>query len=118
MCFDYDVSPEFMTDRVVTARKDHGCGECRATIAAGEAYRYYSGKFDGHFHIHKVCRRCSYDIVRVVEDELAEGCRWDESWPPLGGLVEHLHESGLGQTRPEDVPATFRVGDLPREPVA
>jgi hypothetical protein len=117
MCFDYDDSPEFADDRVVTARKDHKFSECGAIITGGERYHYYSGKFDGHFFTHKVCRRCSYDLVRVVEDELAEGCHWGESWPPLGGLVDHLHESGFGQTRPEDVPVAFQVGDMPRQPV-
>jgi hypothetical protein len=118
MCFDIDGYAEFAAERVSVARKPHRCDECRAEIAPGEAYRCCSGKFDGHFFTHKVCRRCEYDLVRVVEHELAEGCRWGESWPPLGGLVEHLDESGMGQTQPGDVPASFRVGDEPRRPAA
>lgn len=115
MCFDYDGYPEFAQDRVVTARKPHRCNECYAMIAKGQDYYYHSGKYDGNFYSYKVCRRCSYDRVRVVEHELAEGCDWSDSWPPLGGLVQHLHDSELGQTKPEDVPASFQVGDNPRE---
>jgi hypothetical protein len=117
MCFDYDDYPEFTEDRVVTARKPHKCSECRLLIAPGEKYHYHTGKFDGNFYVEKVCRRCDYDRFRVVEHELAEGCHWNEAWPPLGGLVDHLVESEMGQTVPEDVPASFQVGDEPREPV-
>ena len=115
MCFEYDGYTEFAQDRVVKGRKTHKCGECRGSIAAGEDYYFHSGKFDGEFFTHKLCRRCAYDRTRVVEHELAEGCDWEESWPPFGGLVEHLCDSGLGQTRIEEVPASFRVGDEPRK---
>lgn len=118
MCFEYDGYSELCSNRVVVARKSHRCGECNATINSGEEYHHHSGKFDGNFYAEKVCRRCDYDRVRVVEHELAEGCRWGEAWPPLGGLVDYLRDSGIGQTAPDDVPATFRVGDLPREPTA
>jgi hypothetical protein len=119
MCFYADDgSPEFTNDRVVTARKQHRCSECHAIILKGEDYYYHSGKFDGSFYVEKVCRRCAYDRVRVVEDELAEGCDWNEAWPPFGGLVEHLQESKMGQTRHEDVPVSFKVGDPPKRPAA
>ena len=116
MCFEYDGYNEFQSDSVVTARKAHRCYECRATIEPGDKYHYHTGKFDGRFFAFKVCRRCDYDRVRVVEHELAEGCRWDEAWCPIGGLSEYLSESGMGRTRPEDVPVSFQVGDLPAYP--
>jgi hypothetical protein len=97
MCFEYDDYPEFTDDRVVAARKSHRCDECRAVISPGERYYYHSGKSCG---------------------ELAEGCHWNEAWPPLGGLAGHLIDSGMGRTPPGDVPATFQVGDLPGKPAA
>jgi hypothetical protein len=115
MCFDNDGYVEFAEDRVVKARKPHKCTECGGAIGVAEQYHHYSGKFDGHFFVEKICRRCEFDRLRVVEHELAEGCHWDEAWPPFGGLVDYLHESELGQTRTEDVPTTFRVGDMPKE---
>ena len=117
MCFEYDGETEFADDRVVTARKQHRCSECWSLILAGEKYHYHSGKFDGNFFVEKVCRRCDYDRVRVVECELSEGCHWHEAWPPLGGLVEHLQLSGMGQTPHDAVPESFNIGDLPRRPV-
>ena len=118
MCFHYDGYTEFSEDRVVTARKPHKCTECGAVIEAGDKYRYYSGKFDGIFYVEKICRRCEYDRFRVVEQELAEGCGWSSAWPPFGELVEYLGDSGMGQTAPEDVPVSFRVGDEPKHPAA
>jgi hypothetical protein len=118
MCFYYDGYHQFQDDRVVTARKAHKCAECGSAIAIGEKYHRHSGKYDGNMYTEKVCRRCDYDRIRVVEHELAEGCRWGESWPPLGGLREYLRESGMGQTKPEDVPESFQIGDQPRKPTS
>ncbi len=114
MCFYYDGYNEFEHDRVVTARKAHKCDACRTPIVPGEDYHYHTGKFDGHFFANKVCRRCCYDRVRVVEHELAEGCSWNEAWPPISELTDYLGESEMGQTKPEDVPASFQVGDMPQ----
>lgn len=118
MCFEYDGHLGFFHDRVVVARKPHRCSECHTTIAARERYHYHTGQYDGDFFAEKVCRRCDFDRVRVVEHELAEGCEWHEAWPHLGELVSHLRDSGMGQTLPEDVPDTFQVGDEPKRPVA
>ena len=117
MCFEYDGYNEFTNDKVITAKKPHRCTECRSPIESGEKYHYHTGKYDGDFFAHKICRRCDYDVIRVVEHELEEGCHHSEAWPPFGGLVEHLIESGMGQTRPEDVPESFQVGDGPKSPV-
>jgi hypothetical protein len=117
MCFhDDDDRVEFARDGVSVARKSHRCCECKGAIEAGDRYHWFTGKSNGDFFGLKTCRRCCYDRNRIVEHELAEGCEWHEAWPPWGGLVEHLAESGLGQTRPGDVPASFVVGDQPREP--
>lgn len=119
MCFDYDDGyPEFSETVIVTARKPHRCRACRGEIQPGDRYERHTGKFDGDFYSDPICRRCCYDTVRVVEHELAEGCRWHEAWPAYTELVEYLTDSGMGQTRPEDVPVGFKVGDQPRKPVA
>lgn len=116
MCFEYDETPEFTTMRVSKARKQHRCSVCRRAIVPGEVYGYYSGKFDGEFSTDHVCRRCEYDIVRIVEHELAEGCRWSEAWPAFCDVAEYLENSGLGRTPFDAVPATFKVGDRPKQP--
>jgi hypothetical protein len=116
MCFYYDDYPEFSRQEVVKARKSHKCDACRGTIEPGEQYERTSGKFEGYVSTSKMCRRCCYDRYRVVEHELAEGCRWDEAWPADSELVGYLEESEIGQTRPEDVPASFKIGDMPPLP--
>lgn len=114
MCFYYDDGyAEMTSESVPTARKDHRCHECRGVIPRGEQYKVTCGKFDGEFFTHKVCRRCCWDINRVVEHEIAEGCAWHEAWPPFGDLVEHLEQTEMGQTDPGDVPERFRCDDQP-----
>ena len=116
MCFYDDGDPvEFADNGISAARKPHRCCECKGTIVPGERHEWFTGKSGGEFFSLKSCRRCCYDRNRVVERELAEGCDWHEAWPPWGWLAEHLKDSGMGQTRPEDVPAGFVVGDRPRE---
>lgn len=114
MCFySDDDAPEMMTESTPKARKDHTCCECREVIPRGERYHLVSGKWDGNFDTFRTCRRCCFDRNRVVEHEIAEGCDWEDSWPPFGHLVGHLEESGMGQTKPEDVPVSFQAGDEP-----
>jgi hypothetical protein len=117
VCFYSDDYPEFSNVRRVKARKPHRCVSCRETIPAGEEYEHHAGKYDGFFYSDKLCRRCCYDRNRIVEHELAEGCWWDESWPSFDEMAEYLTESGMGRTPPEDVPAGFNVGDMPKRPV-
>lgn len=116
MCFDYDGEiAEFADTRIVKARKPHTCTACRGPIPAGETYERMSAMFDGAFFVDKLCRRCCYDRKRVVEHELAEGCHWSEAWPAAFDIVPYLTETGLGQTKPEDVPATYKIGYQPQE---
>lgn len=108
MCFDTETATcalEF-TPR---ARKEHRCDECRRTIAVGEVYYKLTGVCDGRGFTHKSCRRCRYDLARLVRHELDQGCHWNESFPACGELIEALCECDLGQTPPEAVPAEFSV---------
>jgi hypothetical protein len=51
--------PLFATTRVVTARKDHRCVECQATIALGDRYECTSGLWvDGGFETFRTCLAC------------------------------------------------------------
>jgi hypothetical protein len=118
MCFDYDVSPEFWSTHAAKARKPHRCEACGDSIQAGDTYQRQAGKCDGYFHSFAVCRRCCYDVVRVVEHELAEGCFWQEAWPSIDDLLTYLHQSEMGQTPRDAVPESFSVGDMPRQVVA
>jgi len=56
-CFDYD-PPEFITVKIVKARKQHKCCECGGVIGKGEEYEYISGKWD-YFDQFKTCEKCA-----------------------------------------------------------
>jgi len=57
-CFcDYD-PPEFYSQRMQTAKKEHRCEECGKPICTGETYENVSGKWDGRFDTFKTCTRC------------------------------------------------------------
>jgi hypothetical protein len=114
MCFDSEPA----TCTTVTyprARKQHRCGECRGTIAAGEVYVRVTGISDGSAFTHKECRRCCYDRKRIVQHELAEGCHWSESQPPCGHLLDALQERDMEQTPWDAMPADYQVTDSPYE---
>lgn len=106
MCFTYDDGyAECQQSETRKARKDHRCGCCKlACIHAGDQYEYRSGIFDGSPYSEKICRRCCFEIARIVAHELDEGCSWGESWPALDDVSEYLTDSGLGRTSLDAVP--------------
>lgn len=89
------VTPEFFTERRVTARKPHRCEECRRPIVPGELYVKASGKWDGNLDSFGFCLFCR-ELARQA-DARHEGV--------LGGdciafgelreaLNEHLQDEG------------------------
>ena len=55
---DTDVPAVFKEDWR-TARKQHKCCECGASIALGEHYHFAKGKWDGEWYEYKTCERCA-----------------------------------------------------------
>ena len=46
---------------ISSARKEHKCGECGRTIAAGEEYRRTEGLFEGEgWNTNRVCHHCTF----------------------------------------------------------
>lgn len=45
---------------VMSARKQHSCGECERSIEPGEQYRSTSGLFDGEWLTNNVCHHCTF----------------------------------------------------------
>lgn len=57
-CFcDFD-APSMFNARIVTARKQHKCGECARLIDTGDRYEYVCGIWSGRFETYKTCARC------------------------------------------------------------
>ena len=55
---NYDNGPDFCTESIVTARKEHKCYECGDIIKPKEQYENCSGKWDGEMKSFKTCLVC------------------------------------------------------------
>jgi len=117
MCFVYDYTPAFCREAAPKAKKTHQCTACRQTIQVGAHYRELVYAEDGAKRVvsEKWCRRCVYDLLRVVKHELEEGCAWYEAWPCAADLVEYLTQSDLGQTPEEAVPEGFTLDEFRKQ---
>ena len=107
MCFIYDGYNEFSNSRIVKAKKQHRCYECREPIVIGERYRYHVAKFEGDFSTTKTCRRCEYLRHEISKKEIELGCAYHESWAPYGEVVSSLKEYGLTLIGKDEVPVEF-----------
>lgn len=108
MCFYYDETPEFYSDKICKAKRDHACDGCRNGIVKGEFYYRASGKYDGSFYTLHVCGACELDRHRIHIIELADGCDADDSWCPPDQLGETLPEYGMDRSSREDGQRWFR----------
>jgi len=91
-CFidvDIDCYNQFHSERVVTARKDHTCCECRKTIHPGERYEYVFMVTDDIPKTYKTCYSCMEIrnaffcswYYTMVWEELWEVERWNGGIP-------------------------------------
>jgi hypothetical protein len=78
---DGDGSLEVIEDKVVKARKDHRCVECRETIAKGQKHEYIKGLWDGRFDTFRTCLSCV-----EIRNHFSCGNGWlfGEVWSQLG----------------------------------
>ena len=86
-----------LTEKRVTASKQHKCCECGRTIEVGEKYLYeaYVGPVRGDlFKVHKTCRHCE-PVRSIVMDIDSDGMFW------YGMMYEQLCESGVSQDKAE-----------------
>jgi hypothetical protein len=62
------------SDKMVNARKEHECCNCKGKIKKQELYRYIVGKFDDEIHTYKYCAECCaamvFDVKNGVIDKL------------------------------------------------
>lgn len=78
---------DFASERSVTARKAHHCGECGRTIDPGETYQRAAGCWWGDFWHQRTCSHCAAlrPMLREIDPDYYEDY--------YGGLSEHLYES-------------------------
>lgn len=96
MC-EIDFGGEYSTllsERVVRARKEHRCTECRACITVGELYTRRSSVYDGHLSAQKLCAECARDEKEFASEH---GVGWFG-----GGWLEFLSECIVGDGEDAD----------------
>jgi hypothetical protein len=64
-------------DKIVTAQKEHRCGECLSPITKGTRYRNHCGIYDGALRTYKFCDACCEAMARTMDC----GEEDDETWP-------------------------------------
>lgn len=52
-------APEFFNQKIVKARKQYRCCECRQIIPQGEVYERTSGKWNAEIMTYKTCKICA-----------------------------------------------------------
>ena len=83
--------PTFTTEVHRTARKQHKCTECHATIEPGEVYEYVSGLWDGDLNVFKTCIHCETARNFYVGDCDSKSLRdWDEGEFCFGQVCQDL----------------------------
>ena len=56
---DWDAGPEVFREKIVRAKKQHVCCECRKEISPGEDYEYVFGVWHGEAQSFHTCETCS-----------------------------------------------------------
>jgi len=95
------MSDGFASERTVTAKKEHQCGECWRTIGKGETYERLAGKWEGDFWDMKSCTHCSAfrKIIDAVDTDFWEGA--------YGGIHAWVDNTG---SSPAELAYYFRHG--------
>ena len=85
---DYD-APEFITQKFVTARKDHKCCECNRMIRPGERYESSSGKWPMETGINtfRTCLGCMRLRRDLCRDGFLYGGLCEVVWDCLGVCI-------------------------------
>lgn len=74
---------DFSRSKIVTAKKDHKCCECRQPIATGSKYEYVFGVWYGDPDTHKTCLDC----LSVRNIFFCDGWWYEQLWDQL---KEHI----------------------------
>lgn len=81
--------PEFLTEKVVIARKQHRCSECGGAILKGESYHYFAGFWsDGHgFGVYKRDKQCE-----AIYKAMCKKYPHDRDCFGFGNLLGQIHQ--------------------------
>ena len=80
--------PDYCVEKLVTARKQHRCSECRRPIQPGEQYRRIFGIWRRDAFAYKQCKECIDVFEQAIDDAV-----YPEEGPALGCLAEWIMHS-------------------------
>lgn len=96
MCsLDYE-GPSFSEEKLVKARKQHGCCECGRMIQPGETYTQTSGCWDGRMDRFRCCHQCDRATALIRQE-----CS--------GWIFGNVEEDLLEHARDPNVPWSYRA---------
>lgn len=105
MAYYCENSPDFYTEKLTTARKQHKCCETSKIIQPGEKYWRCVGKWDGKVDTMIQCR-AAYHLCRFLN--FREG----ECIILFGGLTEHLGDMWFDDDDIKGIVSDIRAGTL------
>ena len=82
--------PSIYKCKMVKAKKEHTCYECKGIIEIEEYYVTHWGIWDGKHKTYKVCHDCN-DLIDVINRDSAE---FGEYVVPFGDLKEAVYSFG------------------------
>lgn len=77
-----------LENKLVTARKEHVCCECRGKIKKGDKYELFTGIGDGNIERYKTCEDCLSLRKAFFKDFYFERM-WED-------LKDHIYDNGEG----------------------
>lgn len=84
---------DFQTEKVVTARRERACPECRTLILPGQRYAKETGCWDGDFYSAVMCLPCRAFADRYVESmRLCSALNADEVSYTFGDIINEAAE--------------------------
>lgn len=93
---DCDNPAEFSSTKILRARKEHRCCECRAAIPRGDRYERTAGKWDGDLYVFKTCLAC----VDVRTSLCCDGWSYTSLWEDAAeALFRHLTTGCLAKLK-------------------
>lgn len=64
----FDPADKVLQDKMVKARKEHTCTNCKGPILPGTQYRRAVGIIEGEIHECKYCAECCAAMVQELKD--------------------------------------------------
>lgn len=94
---DIEDPVELIEQKIVKARKEHTCMECKGGINSGDKYEVQKYKSNGDFVIHRICSSC----LEIREAYLNNGYYYGMIWENMRECYDDIPLSDFETFSPE-----------------